>query len=109
MRLRSGLVFRGRLVKIEPRATLHPPDPGLCAPCGGPLAVQASEAESSGYRLTEPHFVGVVALPPAVRRRIPAGAVAVALAYPDHDTLGEVASAAVRRWFRARRELVATE
>jgi putative peptide zinc metalloprotease protein len=114
VRLRSGSVFRGRLQKIEPRATLHPPDPGLCAPCGGPLAVQATSeaepgAEPTGYRLTEPHFVGVVEIPPALRRHIPAGAIAVALAYPGHDTLGDAVSAALGRWIRARRELYAVE
>ena len=108
VRLRSGETVRGMLVKLDPRATETPPHPALCAPHGGPLAVNASTPQNAGddsHRLVEPHLVGRVSLPPETALCLDAGLIGSVAIFEEQDTFGRVACRRVTRWFRDRQAL----
>ncbi len=63
-----GAVLKGRLTRVEARATREPVHAALTALAGGPLALRrAAEGTASGdaqptYELAEPHFTAIVDL-----------------------------------------------
>jgi hypothetical protein len=76
--LPGSIVLQSTLLRIEPRATVTPLAPSLCAPDGGSLAVRDIEpsAESPGhldYELLAPRFTGIMQLSAAQSTRVFAG------------------------------------
>ncbi|MCA9158479.1 MAG: efflux RND transporter periplasmic adaptor subunit [Planctomycetales bacterium] len=67
--------LKGRLERIEPRATDRLPSAALAATAGGPLAVRPANDPSDvdSWRLLDPVFRGRIDLSPAASARLPAG------------------------------------
>ncbi len=65
------------LESVEPRASVVPLSPSLCAPLGGSLAVRSIPGESSvheqQYELLSPRFSGTIRLTAAQSRQVHAG------------------------------------
>ncbi len=79
MSLATGGRFSGRIESIQPRASLEPLDPALCAIFGGPLPVRqaasdlSSADQSPQLELLEPHFTARVVLDVQQSKQLNAG------------------------------------
>lgn len=67
VQLRGRGEFGGQVRRVRPRASTQPEHPCLCAPFGGPLAVQTqtdqhSDVRTDGFQLLEPHFWMTISL-----------------------------------------------
>ena len=102
---------RGRLTRIEPRATSALRHPALSATVGGPLAVRsrprdegvaASESDAA-WELIEPRFVAHVELPHELRQQLGAGQLGHVRLTTTRRSLGEVVSSRIADWIDTHR------
>lgn len=97
---------RGRLDRIDPRASDQLPEESLAATEGGPLGVRGrseqDHQDDQPYRLLAPHFRTGIHLEADVAREIPAGMGATASLGYRSDTIATRVQKLVRRlWYRA--------
>ncbi len=110
IRLAGFRIDRGRLDRIDPRASELLPDPSLAATEGGPLEVRRSDQQEDDqqeepYRLLTPHFRAHIELPENVAVRIPAGMRLTASLGYQSDTLAKRIKKFVRQlWYQAQDE-----
>ncbi len=104
----SSTLVRGRLDRIDPRATDRIPDESLAASEGGPLAVRGSsenddkDDSNQSYRLLAPHFQGRIDVAAEAAGQIPAGMRLTASLGYRRDPLATRVRAWVRRlWHEA--------
>lgn len=92
IRLRGRGDVVGQLRRVRPRASTHPEHLCLCAPFGGPLAVQnqadqRGDRRTEGFELLEPHFWMTISLNESTNRTLLAGETGV-LRLSHHRTCG---------------------
>jgi putative peptide zinc metalloprotease protein len=108
-RLVGGVRLDAVLQKVNPRASVTPPHPSLCAPNGGPLPVRQVGAGSSEphsgddkFELLEPGFSGVVALDGRQSAQLRAGQRGVVTARAPGQSIGRHVHSVVERWVQRR-------
>jgi putative peptide zinc metalloprotease protein len=105
VRGRSEAIRRGRLVKIEPKASVKLVYPALAAPAGGPLAVRAvaqsgheHQPAESAFEFVSPRFTGIVDLPSDMANALRAGELVQARLFDGENTIGRRVYQIVGRW-----------
>ena len=94
--------IEGTLVRLEPRASHQLPHWALSSTAGGPLAVRQDAKEStSGVRLVEPRFKGVIAVPQAVSRSLGCGERGYAILGLRQVSIGQYVWVQIRRWWES--------
>jgi len=93
------------LVKVEPRASLSLRQPALGAQFGGPIPVmpismdQALTDETDArYKLIQPRFHGVVALPTEMAQSFAAGQIAKVRLHTENESVGRWIRRKVAHW-----------
>lgn len=99
------------LDQVAPRATIEPPDPALCAPAGGVLAVFKDEQAPSAttqydgrLRLVEPRFGGTVRLRPRQSHAVQAGQRGVVTLRLNDRSIGGQLVYVIERWVQRQLE-----
>lgn len=108
VRLLSGAVFEGRILRLNPRATKTPYDAGLVSPNGGPLTVRQSTAPDGDseptYELLEPHFEAFVSIPHEVQTGAIPGVLGTASTGGFREPVGKALYRIVSGWFERQQE-----
>lgn len=106
----SSQRHRGRLTRLEPRATSALRHPALAATVGGPLSVRtrphddnSAPETDAAWELVEPHFVAHVELPQSLRQELGAGQLGNVRLTTTRRSLGELVSSRIADWIDARR------
>jgi hypothetical protein len=105
VRIAGSSALAGTLARIEPRASLEPPHPSLCATDGGPLPVRPRSTENQAAKRGEqtqellvPRFTGIVTLTADDSRPLHAGQRATVALLAPHDAVGVHLYRQAQRW-----------
>lgn len=103
------VLWKSRVTKVNPRATLVPTHPALATTHGGPLPVRpvnrrGEKSAAEEQELLAPCFTAIAPLTESESSQLRSGQLATIIYRPCHESIGEHLHHAVSKWIQAHAE-----